>query len=315
MALYSIIIPLYNKEDYIERAIDSVLSQTYLNFNIIVVDDGSKDSGANIVITKYKNDSRVTLLSKKNGGESSARNFGIEYAKSKYVCFLDADDEWEPNFLHEINRMVCLFPFASVYATNRKIIRSPLSHSVECSIFRNSKSENDIIINDIYDFMYRGSSPLSSSSICVLREAICSVGMFPVGIKLGPDILTWLRLFENYKIAFTYNSCVIIHQEAEGRVCNVNANLIGERDFSKYLSKQLLAFPTQFDRSKRRLISKHLVDEAALAIRRGETRLARRIMSDPRIIMCGYKPIFVFLLSFLPKMIVKCISKIKKVRV
>lgn len=104
----SVIIPLFNKESYIKRAIRSVISQTHPANEIIVVDDGSTDNGPAIV--SAIEDHRIKLLSEENAGVSSARNHGISHAKGDVVAFLDADDEWHPNFLEVIGRLIALFP-------------------------------------------------------------------------------------------------------------------------------------------------------------------------------------------------------------
>lgn len=94
---FTVIIPLYNKGKYIKRTLQSVLSQTFENFEVIVVDDGSTDDGPNKVASIK--DSRIRLIRKENGGVSSARNRGITEAKGRYTAFLDADDEWRPEML------------------------------------------------------------------------------------------------------------------------------------------------------------------------------------------------------------------------
>lgn len=98
MANISVIISLFNKEKYITRAIDSVFAQTHQDFEIVVVDDGSTDGGPELV-EKYQ-DSRLRLIRQQNEGPGSARNCGIQETKAPYLAFLDADDEWLPDFLH-----------------------------------------------------------------------------------------------------------------------------------------------------------------------------------------------------------------------
>ncbi|MGB9730292.1 MAG: glycosyltransferase family 2 protein [Thermoprotei archaeon] len=95
----SVVIPLYNKGKYIERAISSVLAQTYPPLEIIVVDDGSTDDGPERVL-KF-NDPKITLIRQENKGPGAARNAGLAIARGKYVAFLDADDEWLPSFLEK----------------------------------------------------------------------------------------------------------------------------------------------------------------------------------------------------------------------
>jgi len=97
MAAVSVIIPLYNKQRYIQRALDSVFAQTYHDYEVLVVDDGSTDNGADIV--QSCSHSRVRLIRQANAGPGAARNHGIRESSSCYIAFLDADDEWLPAFL------------------------------------------------------------------------------------------------------------------------------------------------------------------------------------------------------------------------
>lgn len=98
MANVSIIIPLFNKEKYVTRAIDSILAQTYQDFEIVVVDDGSTDRSPELV-QKYR-DPRLRLIRQENHGPGFARNLGIKETTAPYLAFLDADDEWLPDFLN-----------------------------------------------------------------------------------------------------------------------------------------------------------------------------------------------------------------------
>ena len=100
MPKVSIVIPLYNKEKYIARAINSILAQTLSDCEIVVVDDGSTDKSADIV--RSFDDSRIHLIQQANAGVSVARNKGIKESKAELVAFLDADDEWMPQFLQEM---------------------------------------------------------------------------------------------------------------------------------------------------------------------------------------------------------------------
>ncbi|MEN6384986.1 MAG: glycosyltransferase family A protein, partial [Phycisphaerales bacterium] len=97
MNAISVIIPLYNKAKYISRAIDSVLAQTFKDYEIIVIDDESSDDGP-VIVRKY-GESRIKLFRQRNAGPGAARNNGLAQSNSQFVAFLDADDEWMPEFL------------------------------------------------------------------------------------------------------------------------------------------------------------------------------------------------------------------------
>ena len=97
---FSVIIPLYNKESYLSQTLNSVKGQTYKDFEVIIVDDGSLDRSLSIA-NSYKTDSRFKVYHLQNGGVSKARNYGISVCKGDYICFLDADDVWNKNYLSE----------------------------------------------------------------------------------------------------------------------------------------------------------------------------------------------------------------------
>ena len=100
--LISVIIPIYNVEEYLEKCIDSIVMQTYENLEIILVNDGSPDNCSDICEKWEKKDSRVIYLQKKNGGLSSARNYGIEHCSGDYIVFVDSDDYIENNMIEEL---------------------------------------------------------------------------------------------------------------------------------------------------------------------------------------------------------------------
>ena len=90
--LLSIIVPIYNVEQYLERCIESIINQTYKNLEIILVDDGSKDNSGTIADTYASKDNRIKVIHKENGGLSDARNHGLDQSKGKYIMFIDSDD-------------------------------------------------------------------------------------------------------------------------------------------------------------------------------------------------------------------------------
>jgi len=190
---FSIIIPLYNKEDSIRNTIESVLSQSYQNFELIIVNDGSKDNSLKVV--QSITDPRITLINKTNEGVSSARNVGIKTAKSEYISFLDADDMWDFNYLYVMKKLIEDYPDASFYA---------------CQFF--SKNGSDIkISNQIHDqrgyidnyFEAQIKAPVvCSSNVIIKKECFEQIGYFNSKLSRGEDLEMWVRLARNYKLAF-----------------------------------------------------------------------------------------------------------------
>ena len=104
--LISIVIPVYNVENYLNRCIESIISQTYENIEIILINDGSKDNSL-LICKEYKNkDKRIKVIDKKNEGVSIARNIGVEKSSGKYVIFVDSDDWIEKTFVENLHKKI-----------------------------------------------------------------------------------------------------------------------------------------------------------------------------------------------------------------
>lgn len=119
--MISIITPMYNGARFIAQTIDSVLAQTYPNWEMIIVDDGSKDNGPAIVQCYAEKYSRIRLIQQPNGGSASARNTALRASRGRYVSFLDADDFWDPQFLEEQLNFIKEKGSAIVFASYRRI--------------------------------------------------------------------------------------------------------------------------------------------------------------------------------------------------
>lgn len=119
--LVSIITPMYNGAKYVGKTIESVLAQTYSNWEMIIVDDGSKDNSADIVVEYTKRDSRIKLLKQENAGSATARNNALSNAQGQYICFLDADDLLEPNFFMKQIAFLKQKNAALVFASYKRI--------------------------------------------------------------------------------------------------------------------------------------------------------------------------------------------------
>ena len=121
MPRFSVVIPLYNKEGYILNTINSVLAQTYIDFELIIINDRSTDTS--LEIAENIEDSRIQIIQHSvNKGLSASRNTGIKNAKSEYIAFLDADDLWKPTFLEKIDLLITDYPEASLFASKYEVL-------------------------------------------------------------------------------------------------------------------------------------------------------------------------------------------------
>lgn len=151
---FSVIIPIYNVEDYLEQCVNSVLNQTYKDLEIILVNDGSKDKCPEMCDDFAKKDERILVLHKKNGGLSSARNFGMDHASGKYILFLDSDDYWSEkealNKLHEELLKVKCLSDALIY---HNILEYPGGKQVIDREGRKVSGDfNELSVEDLYKF-------------------------------------------------------------------------------------------------------------------------------------------------------------------
>lgn len=201
MPFFSVVIPLYNKCDYIAEAVKSILSQDYGDFEIIVINDGSTDKSVEQVSRVL--DKRVKLYNQKNSGVSVARNNGIELSVGEYICFLDADDYWACNHLSSLKGMIDCFSGAEAWATGYTQIFE--SKSIFKSTEHIKQSYGSTVPYDFrsflgawadYPFFWTGSIAVKKSTLDKLQPC------FPVGEKLGEDQDLWFRLAEKGPIIF-----------------------------------------------------------------------------------------------------------------
>jgi glycosyltransferase involved in cell wall biosynthesis len=208
--MFSVIIPLYNKETFIARTLQSVLDQTFQEFEIIIVNDGSTDGSVKEV--ERFNDERIRLIEQTNAGVSAARNRGIEEAKYDLIAFLDADDEWLPDYLMTIYSLINKYSTCSVFATQYILKSQSSSQSINT---QGLPFDTDGIMDNYFYIASNNMPPLWTSAICVKKEAMKKIGGFPLGIKSGEDLLTWARLAAIYQIAFNTSHLSIYHNDVE----------------------------------------------------------------------------------------------------
>lgn len=204
--MISVVIPLYNKEKQIAYTLQSVFEQTFQDFEIVVVDDGSTDNSVEEV-EKF-DDSRIRLIHQTNAGVSAARNRGIEEASGELIAFLDADDVWMPEYLATQYGLYQKYPECSAYACNYEFRDS--EGKVTPTIIRKLPFEGeDGILSNYFEVASCSHPPICSISIMVKKMAIQAIGGFPLGIKSGEDLLTWARLAVSGAIVYSRKSLAV----------------------------------------------------------------------------------------------------------
>lgn len=210
MPLFSVIIPLYNKAPYVRKTIESVIEQTYKEWELVVVDDGSIDGSGDIV--KAIHDNRIRLVKQDNAGVSAARNRGVAESTAPYICFLDADDWWEPTFLEEIARVIERHPNAGIYGTSYYIVKNGKKRIAPIGV-DNGFGEGEINYCRVYAKTL--CMPLTSISVCIPRKVFDEVGGFPTSIKLGEDFMLWLSVALKHKVVFLNKNLSNYNQDVD----------------------------------------------------------------------------------------------------
>jgi glycosyltransferase involved in cell wall biosynthesis len=202
--MFSVIIPLYNKSQYILRAIDSVFCQSYGEYEVIVVNDGSTDGGEKRVMEKFGD--RVILFHQKNQGVSSARNNGIKKAQFDRIAFLDADDYWHPDYLKFVTKVIKNHPEVGIIGTRYN--SEVLSTDPTLDYYKLDNYFKRAVRNAMY----------FTSATVVRKDFFDRNPGFDPNIKLGEDIDVWLRASIFFGDGYYINNKLVYYgQEDENR--------------------------------------------------------------------------------------------------
>ena len=215
-ARISVVIPLYNKEAEVERALRSVIEQSLAPREIIVVDDGSTDGSRAIVerIIAEHPEAGIRLITQPNGGVSAARNRGIAEAKGDYIALLDADDVWLTGYIAEVCRLMEYYPKANAYSTAFDIVSG--TQRVAAAV-----PTTEGYINIAEEALLRR-YPIIPSTATLRRETVLRAGGFPVGMRIGEDQWLWVRMMQHgAKFCFSPMSLVRYSRTASNRSASI----------------------------------------------------------------------------------------------
>ncbi len=214
--MFSVIIPLYNKASYIEKAIRSVAAQTCRDFELIVIDDGSKDGGFEIAkkllaaLTPPLGGWGVTCQS--NQGVSVTRNNGVKLAKYDYIAFLDADDWWETTYLEEMKNLIVQYPEAGIYASSYYKVKN--GKHIQANIGVGDGFQQGLI-NYFQVYAKTLWMPLTSISVVIKKDIFVEKNGFKPTLKLGEDFDLWARVAIQYPVAFLNKPLAYYNQDVE----------------------------------------------------------------------------------------------------
>ena len=308
---FSVVIPLYNKEATVSRAIQSVLAQSVKNFELIVINDGSSDNSVDRVLAFE--DERMALIEQDNQGVSVARNRGVEVAKHPYLVFLDADDEWLPDFLSVVSGLIESFPDAGAYAT-AYYVKNPGQELVPANLKYIPRSASGGLIDSYYRCLAYGNNPVWSSAVCIPKSTFTDIGFFPAGVRLYEDLYMWSNIAINYQIAFINKPCSIYYRDAADRACNEIVPTRDDLQFSELLSRainegKILGADIAYARD---FVSRYALLNAFKALVSGDAHESRYIVSQVRPASIGKRTRkwMILLLSYFPGAVVKSVWKV-----
>ncbi|WP_313805368.1 glycosyltransferase family A protein [Flavobacterium sp.] len=302
MSFFSVIIPLFNKERYIQNTINSVLRQSFQDFEIILVEDCSTDSS----LTKASaiNSEKIKIIRhQENKGLSASRNTGIKNANGKYIAFLDADDLWEINFLEEIQTLIHKFPEADLFATNYQEIFPNKTSIIPAN--NSDKLEVYTIVPNFFKISL--AQPLyCPSSLCVQKSIFESIGYYDENITYGEDVDFNIRINSKLKLAYSTNPLVKYFTVTENQITQSKLSNKKITDFDKYDGKETSSEMKKYLDFNRYIMAKHyilennsaMVEKMKKGLNMANLNYKQRILiNSPKLILILIKKIRSVLLS------------------
>ncbi len=279
--LFSVVIPLYNKERHIGETVRSVLEQDFADFEVLIVDDGSTDNSLGLA-REFDSQPKVRVLTKKNGGTASARNLGIASAKGEYLCFLDSDDLWLPGFLAGMQKLVTQFPEAGLYGTaylfkQGKRLYNPVCHGLP-------EQGKMSLVPNYFSSILLGQPLITASSVCIPQSVFKEVGTFNESRSVwdSEDMEMWNRIALKYEVAFLNEPLAIYRQDAQ----NMKSRTVPKKQigYAAVLEKKLAEgnVPEKFREPVEKLIAANLIGVASMNLLAGDKPTARQFLKDPR---------------------------------
>jgi len=232
MPLFSVIIPLYNKAGYIKNTLAALHAQTFTDYEIIVINDGSTDNSD--AIFKTLKHEKLTYLTTVNRGVSAARNTGIATAKGTLIAFLDADDVWKPNHLETLYNLYRQYPGAGMYVS-RYYIKNPGSNTLQKTVLNNIPNGFTGVVPDFFN------SSLThrlawTSALAIPKIVFNNVGFFNESLTNSEDTEMWIRIALKYPVALSNKFTAIYNFEIPNSLSKRKITACKIMDFSPFVT-------------------------------------------------------------------------------
>lgn len=258
--MFSIVVPVYNKEAVLKTTLDSVLQQTEQNFEVILVNDGSNDGSIDI-IKPYLSDVRFKVVDQSNRGVSAARNRGIKEAKYQWVAFLDADDWWHRNYLQSVKALINS-------DSKTLFVASSFLSKPDCNDW---KPEN-WAVNDVFQIQiisnlprrWMKGIPFFTSSVCLNKLLLNNQStLFKEGKSNGEDLDLWFRLSEQGPITLLQSGLVVYRANQEGSLTSYHEKIEEPYHITNIKKRlKLGSIPRSFKSSYRFFIGQHYLSQS-----------------------------------------------------
>lgn len=298
----SVIIPIYNRADILPRTIKSVLNQTFKDFELIIVDDGSLDNTKEVVEEFQRKDPRIRYIWQENSGAPARpKNTGIKNAKGKYIAFLDHDDEWLPQ---KLEKQIKLFENSKTnigfVGCNTLVLDEEKEKFLKPRLMLKD-------LNSVFKELLKGNFIFTSSSVVVKKEILDKIGFFDENLKQADDWDMWLRIAKKYKFNFVpeflikyyvYKSGITVNMSFEKEVRELEYIFIKHRN-------ELWKYPNIYSIHLRQLASRYC---AAGFLKKGRSFYIQSIKSNFK----NLKSYLYLILSFLGKRIFRKLFYFRK---
>lgn len=206
---FSVIIPLFNKAPYVRKALESVFNQSFRDYEIIVVDDGSTDDSFSVAQSVFEGrEEPFRLIRQDNAGVSTARNNGVAISRGDYLCFLDADDWWTPSFLETMDKLISHYSDAGIYGTNYYYVKNGIER-----VCVEGARTGYINYCKVYADGLR--MPLWTGAVSLSRKVFDEMGGFRPHLKLGEDFDLWIRIVLKYRVVFLNEPHAFYYQDSD----------------------------------------------------------------------------------------------------